>query len=283
MTALLALASAVFIGGADFVGGLASRTANGVRVAAFVAIMGLPLAFVVSLAYGAEHVGRNDVIWSVLSGIVVAIGIGCFYIGMGRGLISVVAPVAAVTGAVIPVVYGLARGERPGTLALVGLVVAFVAVAVVSLAQSEQHPETMVGVDRHVIALALTSGVFFGLFYITLSRVSDDAGLWPVTISRTAGSIVLVILSLILTRGILGGVVRLWRTILLIAVLEVSAMVPLLLALQRGPVAIASVLASLYPVTTVLLAAFVLRERLSRLQYVGVACALISVALVSTG
>jgi len=283
VTALLAVLSAVFIGGADFVGGLASRTANGVRVATFVAIMGLPLAFVVSLAYGADHVSRDDVIWSVLSGVAVAIGIGCFYIGMGRGLISVVAPVAAVTGAVIPVVYGLARGERPGALALVGLVVAFAAVAVVSLAQSEQHPETTVGVDRHVIALALASGLFFGVFYITLSRVSDDAGLWPVTISRAAGSIVLVILSLILTRGLLGGVARLWPTILLIAVLEVSAMVPLLLALQRGPVAIASVLASLYPVTTVLLAAFVLRERLSHLQYVGVACALVSVALVSTG
>ena len=283
MTALLAVLSAVFIGSADFVGGLASRTANGVRIATFVAIMGLPLAFVVSLAYGAEHVSRNDVIWSVLSGIAVAIGLGCFYIGMGRGLISVVAPVAAVTGAVIPVVYGLARGERPGALALVGLVVAFAAVAVVSLAQAEQHPETTVGVDRHVIALALASGLFFGVFYITLSRVSDDAGLWPVTISRAAGSIVLVILSLVLTRGFLGGVVRLWRMVLLIAILEVSGMVPLLLALHRGPVAIASVLASLYPVTTVLLAAFVLRERLSRLQYVGVAFALVSVALVSTG
>lgn len=283
MTAFLALLSAVFIGSADFVGGLASRTANGVRVATFVAIMGLPLAFVVSLAYGAEHVSRDDVIWSVLAGIVVAVGIGCFYIGMGRGLISVVAPIAAVTGAVIPVVYGLGRGERPSELALIGLVVAFAAVAVVSLAQSEQHPETTVGVDRHVIALALASGLFFGLFYITLSRVSDEAGLWPVTITRAAASVVLVILSLILTRGLLRGVVRLWRTVLLIAILEVSAMVPLLLALQRGPVAIASVLASLYPVTTVLLAAFVLRERLSRLQYVGVACALISVALVSTG
>ena len=283
MTAFLALLSAVFIGSADFVGGLASRTANGVRVATFVAIMGLPLAFVVSLAYGAEHLGLDDVIWSVLAGIVVAVGIGCFYIGMGRGLISVVAPIAAVTGAVIPVVYGLGRGERPSELALIGLVVAFAAVAVVSLAQSEQHPETTVGVDRHVIALALASGLFFGLFYITLSRVSDEAGLWPVTITRAAASVVLVILSLILTRGLLGGVVRLWRTVLLIAILEVSAMVPLLLALQRGPVAIASVLASLYPVTTVLLAAFVLRERLSRLQYVGVACALISVALVSAG
>jgi drug/metabolite transporter (DMT)-like permease len=71
--------------------------------------------------------------------------------------------------------------------------------------------------------------------------------------------------------------------VLLIAVLEVAAVVPLLIALQRGPVAIASVVASLYPVTTVILAAFVLRERLSRLQYVGVVCALLSVALVSSG
>lgn len=283
MTAFLALLSSVLIGSADFVGGLASRTANGVRVATFVAIMGLPLAFVVSLVYGAEHVSRDDVIWSITSGIVVAAGIGCFYVGMGRGLISVVAPVAAVTGAVIPVIYGLARGERPGPVALAGLAIAFVAVAVVSLAQSEQHPETLVGVDRHVIGLALTAGVFFGLFYITLSRVSDEAGLWPVTITRVAASIVLMLLSFALTRGILGGVTGLWRTVLLIAALEVSAMVPLLLALQRGPVAIASVLASLYPVTTVLLAAFVLRERLSRLQYVGVACALVSVGLVSTG
>jgi len=283
VTALLALLSAVFIGSADFVGGFASRTANGVRVATFVAIMGLPLALAVSLVYGAEHVGGDDVVWSILSGITVAAGLGCFYIGMGRGLISVVAPVAAVTGAVIPVVYGLARGERPGTLALIGLAIAFVAVAVVSLAQSEQHPETTVGVDRHVIGLALTSGLFFGLFYITLSRVSDDAGLWPITIQRSASVVVLVILSLVLTRGVFGGVGRLWRTILVIAVLEVSAIVPLLLALQRGPVAVASVLASLYPVTTVLLAAFVLRERLSRLQYVGVACALVSVGLVSTG
>lgn len=283
MTALLALLSSIFIGGADFVGGLASRTANGVRVATFVALMGLPLSFVVSLAYGAEYLGRDDVIWSVTAGVVVAAGIGCFYVGMGRGLISVVAPVAAVTGAVIPVVYGLVRGERPGVPALVGLVIAFVAVAVVSIAQSEQHPETLVGVDRNVIGLALAAGGFFGIFYIALSRVSDEAGLWPVTITRAAAAIVLVILSLVLTRGLLGGVTRLWRTVLLIAVLEVAAMVPLLLALQRGPVAIASVLASLYPVTTVLLAAFVLRERLSRLQYVGVACALVSVALVSTG
>ena len=282
MTALLALVSAVLVGGADFLGGLTSRRANGVRVAALAAIVSLPMAVVVSIAYGAVRVDQADLVWSAVAGFAVGGGIGAFYTAMGRGLISVVAPVAAVTGAVIPVVYALVRGEWPGIVALIGLVVALFAVAVVSLAPSEQNDEAP-GVDATVIALALMSGLLFGLFYIAFSRVSDDAGLWPVTIERLAASIVLIVLALGLTRGPIVGVRRLLPYVVVIAALELAATVPLLLALQRGPVAIASVVASLYPVTTVLLAGFVLRERLSRLQYVGVFAALVSVALVSFG
>ncbi len=199
MTALLALVSAVFIGGADFVGGITSRTTNGVRVGAYVALVGLPMALAVSLVGDTEQVTQADVGWSVLAGISVALGIGCFYVGMARGLISVVAPVAAVTGAVIPVGYALLRGERPGPIALVGLAIAFVAVAVVSLAPSEQHPDAAI-VDGTVLVLALVSGVLFGLFYVAFSRVSDDAGLWPVTIERAAASVVLVVAALVMTR-----------------------------------------------------------------------------------
>lgn len=282
MTALLALLSAAFIGGADFIGGATSRTTNGLKVAAFAAVVGLPLALVVSLAYGAERLNRSDVGWSVVAGVVVSFGIVCFYTAMGRGLISVVAPVAAVTGAIVPVAYALARGERPGTLALVGLGTALVAIAVVSLAPSEQHSGAA-EIDALVIGLALASGLLFGLFYISFSRVSEDAGLWPVTISRAVGALVLVAVALIAVRNPLEGSRRLLRPTLAIAVLEVAAGVPLLLALQRGPVSIASVVASLYPVMTVLLAGVVLRERLSSLQYAGVACALASVVLVSSG
>jgi drug/metabolite transporter (DMT)-like permease len=282
VTALLALLSALFVGSADFLGGMTSRTANGIRVAALVSIVGLPAALAVSLLDRGTAVSQADVLWSVAAGLVVSLGIGCFYIGMGRGLISVVAPVAAVTGAVVPVVYALARGERPGPWAVVGLVIAFFAVAVVSLAPSDQHPEAPV-MDGFVIALSVGAGLMFGLFYIAFSRVSDEAGLWPVTIERAAASIVLCVLVVALTRGPLTGGRRILPAVIVIAVLEIAATVPLLLALQRGPVAVASVVASLYPVTTVLLAGLVLRERLSRLQYVGVACALVSVALVSSG
>jgi drug/metabolite transporter (DMT)-like permease len=234
------------------------------------------------VSYGADRVTTTDVVWSVLSGVAVGVGIGCFYTAMGRGLISIVAPVAAVTGAVMPVVYALANGERPGGTTVIGLVVAIASVAVVSLAPSEQH-EGAAAVNAQVIALALASGFCFGLFYIAFSRVSDDAGLWPITIERIAASVVLVALALFLARGAVADLRRLLPVVAVIAVLEVAATVPLLLALQRGPVAVASVIASLYPVTTVLLAGIVLHERLSRLQLVGVTCALVAVALVSTG
>lgn len=282
MTALLAALSAVFVGGADFLGGLTSRTANGVRVAAAVSAAGLPLALGVALVVPADDVTQGDVVWSSLAGAFVAVGLGCFYLGMGRGLISVVAPVAAVTGAIVPVAYALGRGERPGPVAVLGLASGFVAVTVVSLAPSEQHPEAAV-VDRVVIALALAAGVLFGLFYVSFSRVSEDAGLWPVAIERLAATVALVTFALLATRGPYGGNARLVRAVVVIAVLEIAATIPVLLALQRGPIAVASVVASLYPVTTVLLAALVLRERLSRLQYVGVVCALVAVVLVSTG
>lgn len=282
MTALLALLSAVFIGGADFLGGLTSRSANGVRVATAVSAVGLPFALAVALVAPADAVTGTDVLWASLAGVFVAVGLGCFYLGMGRGLISVVAPVAATTGAVVPVVYALANGERPGPVAILGLVAAFVAVTVVSLAPTEQHADAGV-VDRVVIALALAAGVLFGLFYVSFSRVSEDAGLWPVAIERLAATFALVAFALLVTRGPYGADSRLARAVVVIAVLEIGATVPVLLALQRGPVAVASVVASLYPVTTVLLAGVILRERLSRLQYVGVVCALVAVALVSTG
>lgn len=283
MTALLALASAGLIGGADFLGGLTSRRANGIRVAALVQVAGLIFAVPISIAYGADAVSSSDVAWSLMSGIAVGAGLGCFYLAMGRGLISVVAPVAAVTGAVIPVVYALVRGERPGTTAAIGLAIALFAVAVVSMAPADQHPDSAGALDRTVIALSVASGVLFGTFYIMFSLISDDAGLLPVTLERIGSSIILVALAFALTRGLVSDARRLLPAVLVIAALEVAASVPLLIALQRGPVAIASVLASLYPVTTVILAGVILRERLSRLQYVGVACALVAVVLISSG
>ena len=137
VTALFAIFSAILAGGADFLGGFASRRAVGIRVAVFAQAAGLPFAFTLAIAWGFDRLTGTDIAWSAAGGAAVGYGFACFYTAMGRGLISVVAPVAAVTGAVMPVVYALVAGERPGWPALVGIVIALVAVSVVSIAPSD--------------------------------------------------------------------------------------------------------------------------------------------------
>ena len=282
VTALLAILSAVLAGGADFFGGLASRTASALRVAALEQVAGLPLAFLFAVLVHAEGMGGGDVGLALASGVAVGSGFACFYSAMSRGLISVVAPLAAVTGAAVPVLYALARGERPAAAASIGIAIALVAVVIVSVAPSSgEHPHLAVTPD--LVGLSIIAGGCFGAFYVFFSAISDDAGLWPVALERVAAAVTLIVIAVVLTRGPLAVSARLGVLVVVIGVLEVGATVPLLLALQRGPIAIASVLASLYPVTTVMLAALVLRERLSRLQLAGVVLALAAVVLVSAG
>jgi drug/metabolite transporter (DMT)-like permease len=116
---------------------------------------------------------------------------------------------------------------------------------------------------------------------VCFARVHEDAGMWPVAISRVTSSVVVVALALAVTGGLAVQRAAVPR-IVMIGALEIGAAVTLLLALQRGPVSVASVLASLYPVTTTFLAALVLRERLRGLQLVGVALALVAVTLISS-
>ncbi len=278
MTAVLAILSALLVGGADFTGGVLSRTLSPVRVAALAQLIGLTLAIPAALLVDWERVTGPDVAWAAGSGVAVGLGLVVFYTAMTRGMISLVAPVTAVTGAVVPVVYALGSGERPGAVALLGIALAIGAIVLVSLAPSPPAPSHGA---LGALPLAFAAGVLFGLFYVCLARVHEDAGMWPVAISRVASAVVVVALALGATHGLAVPRAVVPR-IASIGVLEVGAAVTLLLALQRGPVSVASVLASLYPVTTTFLAALVLRERLRGLQLVGVALALVAVALISS-
>jgi drug/metabolite transporter (DMT)-like permease len=278
MTALLAVASALLVGGADFIGGFLSRAIDAARVAAVAQLVGLALAVTAALLVDAERVTRSDGAWAVGSGVAVGLGLVCFYRAMSRGLISVVAPVTAVTGALVPVVYAVGGGERPGDAAAAGIALAIAAIALVSLGSAGVAEATA---GRRALPLAFAAGILFGLFYVCFSRIDEDAGLWPVAISRVASASVLVVLALVLTGG-LGVGRRAGPWVAAIGLLEVGAAVTLLLALQRGPVSVASVLASLYPVTTTFLAALLLRERLRGLQLAGVALALVAVVLISS-
>lgn len=280
MTALFALSSALLIGAADFLGGLVSRRVPSAVVACLGQGLGLLLGVPLALLWGWDALHARDVGLSLASGVGVGLGIVCFYAAMAAGTVSIVAPVTAVTGAVIPVSVGLARGERPGAAAVAGIGLALVAVTVVSLAPGEARADGARGDGARVLLLALTAGVSFGAFFVLFAEIDEDAGMWPLPLQRVASTVLL--LGLVLATGASLRTARsAARAAVAIAALEVTATVFVLLAVQRGPLAVASVLASLYPVTTVLLAGLVLRERLTRLQLSGVGLALVAVVLVS--
>ncbi len=276
MTVLFALVASVVFGCADFVGGAVSRRASPLRVAALGQFVALCFAVPTALLVSWERVTVADAVWSLASGVTAGCGLGLLYSAMARGLISLVVPLTAVISAALPVVYGLARGERPGTPALVGVVLALAAIAVVSAT-----PGSGQTLSAAPIVFSLAAGTLFGLFLILLSQVSDEAGLWPIPLSRSSSSLVLAGLALSVTGRQLRGIRELLPAGIAIGTLEAVGIIALFLALQRGPLSIASVLLSLYPVTTVVLATIVLSERMSRTQLAGVALALGSVILIS--
>ena len=276
VTVLLALVASVVFGCADFIGGAVSRRASPLRVAALGQLVALGLAVPMALLVTWEQLTVADTAWSLASGLTAACGLGFFYSAMARGLISLVVPLTAVISATLPVGYGLVRGERPGTPALVGIVLALVAIAIVSAT-----PGSGQALSAAPVVFSLAAGFSFGLFIILLSRVSDQAGLWPIELSRSSSSLLLVALALSITGRQSRGIRELLPAGITIGTLEAGGIIAVLLALQHGPISSASVLLSLYPVTTVLLATFVLGERMSRPQLAGVALALISVILIS--
>lgn len=278
MTALLALASALVIGGSDFAGGMATKRDSTFRVTALAQITGGLAAVVLVLAVGWDEVATTDVVAGAIAGASGTFSFICFYRALAIGVMSVVAPTTAVVGATIPAIVGVARGEELGALTGVGLAVALVAIVLVS---RETGVERATETPRAALILALTAGVGFAVFFIALAETATEAGMWPLVVARIVSVPVVCVLAWRVTQRVIPA----RRSSVLLAtytgVTEMIANALLLVALRRGELAIASVFGSLYPVSTVLLAWVVLRERLVRSQLIGVTFALAAIALVA--
>ncbi len=252
-----------------------------IRVVARAQTIGFVLALPAAAAIGAGRVTHGDVAWALASGIAVGVGLAFFYSALALGQISVIAPVTALVGTVLPVGVGLARNERPGALAVIGIGAAALAVVIVSVAPSSSA--VAAAPARRALVFSVVAGICFGLFLICLAQIGTAAGLWVVPLSRASSAGLLAIVVVLSRRPERPPLRELGGLIITIGALEVAAVGSLVLAFRHGTLAIPSVLASLYPVTTVLLAAFVLHERLSRLQLTAVVLALGAVVLISTG
>ncbi|CAJ1494329.1 DMT family transporter [[Mycobacterium] kokjensenii] len=276
----LALASATSFGVSDFVGGVASRRVAALRVV----LVSTPVSMVllgVLAVLGGGRITAGAVVLGMLGGISQALGIWWFYAALGAGPISVVSPLAAVVDASVPVCIGRVMGERPGMIAGVGITLALGAVVLISWHAGEDGG-TRAGLTRGVVWLTIASGVALGMNFVFLDRTSADAGLWPLLFARAAAT-VLVIAVAAMTRNLRVPTGTPLRLALLIAVLDTAANITMLWALQLSLLSLASVLISLYPAATVVLAVVILRERVRPRQVAGMVLAAVAVAMITAG
>ncbi len=276
MTVVLGLLAAIFYGVGDFVGGIASRRRGAVTVLLWSYPVGA-LLMTAMLPVFPGHLDAHVALFGAVGGLCGLLGVVVMYSLMTVAPINVVSPVTAVLSAVVPVGVGVGLGERPHLTAWFGIVLGLLAVLLVSRT-AEDNPHGRA--TTRVIALALVSGVGFGLYFVFLARAGHGSGLWPLVVSRVASA--LLIVPLAKARGALLPVRgRLLAVVALAGACDALANMFFLLASREGLLSLASVLTSLYPATTVLLAVTVLREHTSPVQRAGLALAAGAIVLIT--
>ena len=272
MTAILALSAAAIYGTADFLGGVAARRTSALAVTVLAHVVGLALLGAALAVLPAAHPTPADLVFGAVAGTLGGVGLILFYRALASGAMSVVAPVAALFGAALPVTVGIGLGEQLSLPALVGIGVAVAAVALVSREEPvglERAPRPAI---QHPLVLAVLAGVAFGGFFVMLSRTHAAAGLWPLLTARVASIALLGGFSLLTGRS-LRPTPGSRRLIVAAGGGDMVANVLYLLAVRRGLVSLVAVIVALYPAATVLLAQVVLGERLRRVQVAGLALA----------
>ncbi|HEX4904597.1 MAG TPA: DMT family transporter [Acidimicrobiales bacterium] len=277
MAVVLGLLVAVTYGVGDFFGGFASKRNTPTVVVALSQAFGLLIMVLLVVLDGRGPVWE-DVGFGAAAGSVGLIGVILLYRGLANGTMSVVAPITAVGAGVVPFAWGLLTGERPTAVALLGVGAALAAVALVSAADAVEDRTA----TRSDVLLALGAGTAFGCVFILLGETGEDSGMWPVLGARVA-SVSLVVTALVVTRGVARPAPGSLPSIAAAGALDAGANALYLLASREGLLSLVSVLSSLYPAATIVLARVVLHERMNTKQLAGIALALTGVGLIAAG
>ena len=277
MAALLALGASLSWGLADFFGGVKARVMSALMVMAASQPFGLA-ALGIAVAVRGTPIPGDEVAWSALSAVLGTVGLFAFYRGMAAGAISVVAPIAALSAA-IPVIWGVAvNGDHVHGLQAVGFVAAIGGSVAASLEFRPGRTQIAAGVGWAVFAM-----LAFGAYYVPMHAASTQDWLWPAFLFRCTS--VTLVWSVVLIRrvrptGLRGN----WAALIAIGFLDTGGNALFAAASSsHGLLSVVAVLASLYPVVTVLLARFLLGERVQRTQDAGVLLVLLGVVLITTG
>ena len=274
MGILLALAAALLYGSSDFGGGLASRRLGSLRVAVVGSAAATVLAWATLILVGGPGPSLRAVAWGLASGLAGGVGTLVLYRGLARGQMSVVGPLSAVGAAVVPVVAGVALGERPSLLSVAGVLVALPAIVLVAASGSVRGKLGAGLLD------GLVAGLAFGILFIGLAQAGRNAGLWPVASEQT-GALLITLAVAVQTRKPLRIPLR---TVGLPVLAGASGMVATLAyfyATHFSMLAIAAVLVSLYPGVTVLFARTLLHERFTPAQRAGLGLCALAIAAIA--
>ncbi len=283
MTSLLALMAALVYGAADFLGGTVAKRAS--TLAAVVATQGAGLALLLlgtPLMLDAVMTA-NDVLFGALAGITGSVGVALLYRGLAMGPMSIVAPITAVCAVIVPLIVGLMLGEQLRPLAALGVAMAIAAVVLLGQesapVEPSGEPSRTAAEVAQAVRIALASGVAVGGFFVCLGQTAAPAGLWPLAVSRTV-SVTVFLGVAFWARQSWKIPAAAWPAALACGALDMIANSLYLVAVRQGQLSLVATLASLYPASTVLLARFVLGERLGRWQQVGVVAAVAATLLI---
>lgn len=272
---LLSLCSAVAFGLSDFIGGLVTRRASAWTVAA----VSQATATLIGVGMAAASIGSprpEAFAWGAVAGLGSGAGNVLIYRGLSGGRMAVVAPLSAIASALLPVIVGLLSGERPGLLPVAGVAAALPAIWLVAGGAS------LSGARRADVLDGVLAGAGFGVQFSALGQIPSQAGLTPLALSQ-AVSVVAIVAAASSLRQPWFPRDRVSRFGALAGLCAGLAAIAFQLAVQHGLLTLAAVLTSLYPAVTVLLAALVLRERVSPSQGAGLLLALLAVALIAAG
>jgi drug/metabolite transporter (DMT)-like permease len=273
LAALFAVGSAAAWGAGDFSGGLASKRSSPISVTLVSNPFGLILVIVLALWRGAAGPSLHDALLGFAAGMCGAFGLLAFYRALSSGKMGVVAPITAVVANVISMLFGAFTEGFPSALQLVGFALAIIGVYVIS------KPETGVKLSFTELLPALFAGIAFGAFFILTGNYSGSDIGWTLVVARL-GTISMVVASALWTRHQFKLERQSLPLVFMAGGMDTLGNLLFALATQMGRLDVGSALSSLYPVTTVLLAMLVLRERLSRTQGIGALIALVSIPLI---
>lgn len=273
-TVLFGLAASLCWGSGDFSGGMASRRANVSSVVLAAYSVGFVMLATLALLWREPWPSPVDLLWGGLAGIAGVLGLLVFYSALSTGKMGLAAPISAVLTATLPVLFSVFLTGLPNPLQLGGFLLALLAIALIS------RPERTEGSPKGIV-LALLAGCGFGLFFILISRVSPGSTFWPLAVARLI-SVAFLLTTMTIRRQPILPAKSAFSLIVLAGILDAAGNAFFVLAAHSGRLDVAAILSSLYPAATVLLAAIVLRERVGRIQGIGILCALLAIPLISS-